>query len=1023
MVPDILHLRNFMCYGEDVPPLRFDGLNIVCLSGHNGAGKSALLDAITWALWGKARAKSDDDLIMLGREEMEVALEFRLGAQRYRVVRRRKKGRRGQTLLDFQLCDASGTWRRLTGDTLAETQAAINATLRLEYDTFINSAFLVQGRADEFTMRKPAERKQVLADILGLEQYDLLERRARDEANRLSKDLDIVQSQITTLQVEVEQRPLYEQALSAAQERVALLQEQVDDHQANLAELQAHSARLREVGERRDAVLGRLAQLEQERRTLGEQIAATRATIERYEAIIAQREAIEAGLAERQQVQQRLDHLEALREEHQRLLEEYRVWEQRLLAQRHALELELRAARERLRQLEAHLERRAALLAERDSLLAQSEQARALEAERDELRRRERALSERLAEALKLGARMAELQGQINVQRDSLIASLEEQRRRADALTAVVDQLPALEAELRAVDAELAQLVAIDQELTLCREEVAQLAQRLGELQAEAKGVEAEGRAVKEKLELAQQGEAACPVCGSVLGADGLARLIAEYEDQRAALRARLVELRRELRDAEARREQQHARIAELEQRRARRAALQGQQGRLEQQIAQAREAREALADVLQTLETLQQQLDQRDYAHAQQAELARCVAQHTALGSSEVIEAELRDLQMALNQVEAQVLQSEQHREQMRQIEAELATIAAALVEHPATQAEVATLERRLRDEDYGAEERRQMETIRAQGLALGYDRKEHEALRERRAALQAWEQQARELERALYFIEREREQLRRDQVQQARIEADLAAQQRELGVLEEQLRDKPALDAALREAFLRGQVLQRQLAEAQAALGRAQADLERCLRQAEELTRQRARAEALRDEQSVYEELAQAFGKKGVQAMLIETAIPELEQEANRLLARMTDNQFHLEFVTQRSAKSSDSTIETLEIRIADGMGTRDYQMFSGGEAFRVNFAIRIALAKLLARRAGANLRTLIIDEGFGSQDNVGRDRVVEAINAIGAEFERILVITHIQELKDMFEAQIEIRKTPQGSLWSVV
>ncbi len=46
----------------------------------------------------------------------------------------------------------------------------------------------------------------------------------------------------------------------------------------------------------------------------------------------------------------------------------------------------------------------------------------------------------------------------------------------------------------------------------------------------------------------------------------------------------------------------------------------------------------------------------------------------------------------------------------------------------------------------------------------------------------------------------------------------------------------------------------------------------------------------------------------------------------------------------------------------------------MFSGGEAFRVNFAIRLALSEVLAQRAGARLQTLVIDEGFGSQDALG-------------------------------------------------
>ena len=77
MIPLNLRLRNFMCYRDNVPPLSFDGIHTACLSGDNGNGKSALIDAMTWALWGKARAKSDDELVHTGEKEMEVEFEFR----------------------------------------------------------------------------------------------------------------------------------------------------------------------------------------------------------------------------------------------------------------------------------------------------------------------------------------------------------------------------------------------------------------------------------------------------------------------------------------------------------------------------------------------------------------------------------------------------------------------------------------------------------------------------------------------------------------------------------------------------------------------------------------------------------------------------------------------------------------------------------------------------------------------------------------------------------------------------------
>ncbi len=182
------------------------------------------------------------------------------------------------------------------------------------------------------------------------------------------------------------------------------------------------------------------------------------------------------------------------------------------------------------------------------------------------------------------------------------------------------------------------------------------------------------------------------------------------------------------------------------------------------------------------------------------------------------------------------------------------------------------------------------------------------------------------------------------------------------------------------------------------------------------------------LENEKSIFEELALAFGKKGIQAMIIETAIPEIEDEANRLLDRLTEGRMRVSLQTQRETKTKladgeRGTIETLDIIISDEMGERPYEMYSGGEAFRVNFAIRVALSKLLTRRAGANLQFLVIDEGFGTQDAQGRSRIVEVLDAIKGDFEKILIITHLDELKEEFPVRIEVSKNSGGSTFEVV
>jgi exonuclease SbcC len=193
-------------------------------------------------------------------------------------------------------------------------------------------------------------------------------------------------------------------------------------------------------------------------------------------------------------------------------------------------------------------------------------------------------------------------------------------------------------------------------------------------------------------------------------------------------------------------------------------------------------------------------------------------------------------------------------------------------------------------------------------------------------------------------------------------------------------------------------------------------------------ELSRQReqetlTQIEVSRQRQRIHTELYQAFGKNGIQALMLENVLPQIEVEANQILAQLSDRQLNVRFITQKSGKKSDRIIETLDIEIADTKGTRPYETYSGGEAFRINFAVRLALSRVLAQRKGSTLQTLIIDEGFGSQDPLGCDRLVSAINAIAPDFECILVITHMPQMKEAFNTLIEVSKSDEGSTVQLV
>src|ERR687883_364149 len=288
MIPLTLNVRNFMSYTDVHEPLRFDGIHVAVLNGDNGHGKSALLDAITWALWGRARARSVDELIHAGAAEMEVEFEFLLDEHQYRVIRKRqRRGKSGYSDLQFAIL-ADGGYKPLTERSVSETERLIERTLRMSYETFTNSSFIQHGRADSFTINSPAERKRILAEILELGYYDELEARAKErykgceaqllDERRLSQDWEAEIARRPDYQAELDEHRAALQTLEAelahledqvllARERVAQLesvQHQLEETQARLQRFSLERARAastlqerRALRDRAQAVLGR----------------------------------------------------------------------------------------------------------------------------------------------------------------------------------------------------------------------------------------------------------------------------------------------------------------------------------------------------------------------------------------------------------------------------------------------------------------------------------------------------------------------------------------------------------------------------------------------------------------------------------------------------------------------------------------------------------------------------------------------------------------------------------------------
>jgi exonuclease SbcC len=272
MIPVTLELKNFLAY-QDPGPLRFDGIHVACLAGPNGAGKSSLLDALTWSLWGKARTNSPDDLIHQGQKDMQVALTFDQDGSRYKVIRQRRANKRSVSLLDLQAWDSQAeSWRGISEATMRATQQKINRILRLDYETFINSAFLVQGRADEFTTKTPSQRKQVLSNILGLSRWETYETRAKERIAETKAAIQRLDGRLEEIDRELSQRELHEAELTATEaaareteERLVVVEKEWADLEQTRNELVAFQRQIDDLSRRVADTEKDIADTEQER--------------------------------------------------------------------------------------------------------------------------------------------------------------------------------------------------------------------------------------------------------------------------------------------------------------------------------------------------------------------------------------------------------------------------------------------------------------------------------------------------------------------------------------------------------------------------------------------------------------------------------------------------------------------------------------------------------------------------------------------------------------------------------------
>lgn len=197
-----LRLHNFLSY-RGVTEIDLRNVSICAIIGQNGAGKSSILDAITYALFGQTRATSEEELSFGYNSEHKrwlvplfgVGLHVQIGEWTYQIERLRHQKKGGELVVS--------QWRKENGNTiegihvqgLREGQEFLNKILGMDYEAFISSVVMRQDDYEAFMKMAPGAAKEVLMKIIGIGQFE----DKRDAAAEKAKEIAVKISGLETV--------------------------------------------------------------------------------------------------------------------------------------------------------------------------------------------------------------------------------------------------------------------------------------------------------------------------------------------------------------------------------------------------------------------------------------------------------------------------------------------------------------------------------------------------------------------------------------------------------------------------------------------------------------------------------------------------------------------------------------------------------------------------------------------------------------------------------------------------------
>lgn len=1008
MVPLKLSLRNFLSYGDNTASLDFRNFKIACLSGKNGHGKSALIDAMTWALWGKCRVKIKDEVIRRGASEARVEFEFESENNIYRILRsiERKKGGTSTSIYLDIFDSISGTFKPL--DEGSKTQNTIENILKMDYNTFICSSFILQGMADEFTKRTPSERKEILSKILKLDEYELITKKARQQSQNLNIELNTLENEEKHLEDEVSEKKLFEEKLKQASNEEKKLSIQITEFEIMQGKLITQNESIKAKHENLNKLIRDKEENSQKCLKLESELNQLTSLIQKDKEITSIEKEILKGFKEYEDV---------LKQE--KVLSENELIKSKLETD---LEITLNLINsektkilERLSSLKTKREEFEKILKTALETTSRQEEITSGFKKFTQLQSFEKELENKRQFSQELYLKESEIKNKIEQRRIELEASARELKSKAQDLKAKSEKKDGLIKEIGVLKLDLEKQNETQSELNRINEKLNKLREdKSAQISGKAELEKRKDEEIKKLSVISfETKDPHCPLCESPLQNEAREALIEKLNGVISDLGNKLIRTKNYINRSLLEERKLSDEIEKAQSETKRFIVLNKELGEKEQSLHEVEHYSKEFKTTYAQLKIITRKIEDQEYIKDFSKELDELYQKKSELGydsdNHSKVKEELEKFRRYVT--ENELLKSDKIKKS--QYEKEIKDV----------QTELRPLYEKLEQESFSQGNRKKVLKIKTVLSELSYDENKHKELRTEAKRLELYSRDKENLDKAklgLSIREKEEKKITLELINEKK---KSEAIQKELNAMERINSESKEIKQKLESATNRIDIMKKNKNEILTEITRSENHLERIEKLLNKRKEVQERIKIINRDLVIFKELVKAFGKNGLQALIIENAVPDIEIEANKILSRLTEGSMSLSLEMVRpTLKGRDK--ETLEIYIGDSSGTRSYETFSGGEAFRINFALRVAISKFIANRSGAQLRTLVVDEGFGTQDKDGLDQFVQVINTIKDDFDKILAITHVEELKERFPVRIEVTKEPGvGSSFEVI